>query len=263
MDLGISGRLAVVSGASQGIGHAIALSLAAEGVDLILAARSEDRLASTAEEIAALGRRATIVPTNLTTLSGCEAVAEAAQAAGGADILVNNAGGTPWGGFGEFSDDEWDSGIDLKPRSYLRLSRLLMGHMQQQKWGRIINIGGLEAKTAWPAYNLGMVSASMITAFTKSLSDELAPDGVLVTAVHPGVVDTPRVDKFIEHHNRSEGQMLDRAAIQSQVAAACPLGRLADPSEVADVVAFLASERAGFITGTSIVVDGGESRAVH
>lgn len=263
MEMGIDGRLAVVSGASQGIGRAIAIALAREGVNVVLAARSEDRLTSTAGDINALGQTATIVVADLATLDGCTAVAEAAATLGGADILVNNAGGTPWGGFAEFDDWEWDRGIDLKPRSYLRLSRLLMGHMREQGWGRIINIGGLEAKTTWPNYNLGMVSASMITAFTKSLSEELAPDGVLVTAVHPGVVDTPRVDKFIAHHNRSNADSIDRTDIQSQVAAACPLGRLANPSEIADVVTFLASERASFVTGTAVVVDGGESRAVH
>lgn len=268
MDLGIAGRLAVVTGAGRGIGRAVAVSLAAEGVDIVLAARTSTDLQVTAGAVQAIGRTAHVVVADLTTLAGCEAVAEVAERVGGADILVNNAGGTPWGPFADFDDEQWDRGLDLKPRSHVRLSRLLVSHMCAGGWGRIINIGGLEAKTAWPRYNLGMVSASLITAFTKSLAEDVAAHGVLVNAVHPGVVDTPRLDAYVTYRNATQsespdGAHLTRADVERAVTQACPLGRVARPEEIADVVTFLASERATYITGTSVVVDGGESRAVH
>lgn len=272
MDLGIAGRLAVVTGAGRGIGRAVATSLAAEGVHLVLAARTAADLQATAAAVQSLGSRARTVVADLATLAGCQALADAAQDAGGADILVNNAGGTPWGPFADFDDEQWDRGLDLKPRSHVRLSRLLVGPMCARGWGRIINIGGLEAKTAWPRYNLGMVSASLITAFTKSLAEDVAAHGVLVNAVHPGVVDTPRLDAYITYRNAAQhdssadgsGRVpLTRADVERAVAQACPLGRVARPEEIADVVTFLASERASYLTGTSVVVDGGESRAVH
>ncbi len=263
MDLGIEGKLAVVSGASQGIGQAIALGLAAEGVDVVLAARNSEALESVAHQVLQAGRSAYPVSADLTTLEGCEKVADAVATIGKPDILVNNAGGTPWGPFQSFNDEEWNNGLDLKPRSHLRLTRLLLPAMREKQWGRIVNIGGLEARTAWPDYNLGMISAAMISAFTKSLSDEVASDGILVNSVHPGVVDTPRIDKYITHHHNVGQTDLDRDAVEEMVATASPLKRFALPEEIANVVVFLASNRASFITGSNIVVDGGESRAIH
>ena len=113
---------------------------------------------------------------------------------------------------------------------------------------------------------MGMLSASVITAFTKTLADEVAPDGVLVTAVHPGVVDTPRIAKYVAHANEvaaSGAEEVSVEALKTSLATHCPLGRMARPEEIADVITFLASERASYITGTSLVVDGGESRNVH
>ncbi len=263
MELNIQGRLAVVTGAGRGIGRATALALAREGADVLICARTREDLEQTATGVAQFGRKAHVVSADLTTVAGCEAVAAAAGQAGGADILINNAGGTPWGPFSDFDDQTWDHGFDLKPRSYVRLCRLLLPTMRSRHWGRIVNVGGLEAKTAWPRYNLGMVSASAITSFTKSLSDEVAGDGVLVTAVHPGVVDTPRIDAYIAYHNLRQHAQMSRSEVTQRVAEQCPLGRLADASEIADVICFLASERASYMTGTAVVVDGGESRAIH
>ncbi|TCJ96977.1 SDR family NAD(P)-dependent oxidoreductase [Nocardia alba] len=264
MDLGLDGKRAIVTGASKGIGLAIARGLADEGVDLVLAARSAQPLSAAAAEIARqTGRRVIAVPTDTGDDDQVkELVARAVSELGGVDILVNSAA-TPWsagagGDLAATTDDVVRREVEIKVLGYLRTARAVAPHLVAQGWGRIINISGLGARQA---NSIGQTIRNVsVSALTKNLADELGPHGVNVTVVHPGLTRTERLTERLTRQVEQDGG--DVAELEGQLVANS-LRRIIDASEVADVVTFLASPRSIAITGDAIAAGGGVPGPVY
>jgi NAD(P)-dependent dehydrogenase (short-subunit alcohol dehydrogenase family) len=251
MDLLLQGKRAIVTGGSRGIGKVIARQLAQEGVDVVISARNKERLVATAAELSAeTGRRVIPVVADTGDERAVNAlVASAISELGGIDILVNNAA-VPGGissatTLEQIVDREVLQDIDIKVVGYLRTARALAPHLVSKGWGRIINIGGLAIhRTGRPVATLRNVG---VAAITKNLADELGPKGINVVAVHPGATRTERTDP----------------ASERDLAQHSTIGRIVDASEVAWVVAFLASPRSVAINGDAIPVGGGSRGTIH
>ncbi|HEV8662253.1 MAG TPA: SDR family oxidoreductase [Candidatus Methylomirabilis sp.] len=262
MDLGLKGKVALVTGASQGIGLAIARALALEGTRLSICARTATTLEEAAGRIRAeTGAEVLAVVADLAQGDGVRTVAARTVATfGRVDILVNNAGSTQRGDFLTVPDEQYWADWNGKLFATIRLSREVFSHMQRQRWGRIINIVGVAARNPVPTFMTGGTGNAAIVNFTKALADLGAPHNILVTAVHPSTTRTSRWEKRVAARAAAEGKSLE-VAIREE-GARMPLGRIAEPEEVAAMVTFLASERASYVTGTTIAVDGGATRGV-
>ncbi len=254
MDLQLADRRAVVTGASRGIGLAIARGLHAEGARVALVARDEDALRAV---VAELGERA--------TLAVCDTGEDASVAAmarrvtdelGGVDILVNSAAPA---NRGAIPDDELDFQINVKVKGYLRCARAFAPQMRERGWGRIVNISGLAARSTGSV--VGSVRNVAVAAMTKNLADEYGPDGVNVTVVHPGMTVTAALPGTIARIAEARGVSAEQAG--AALAAGTSLGRLVTAEEVADVVTFLCSPRSVAITGDAIAAGGGARGTIH
>jgi 3-oxoacyl-[acyl-carrier protein] reductase/bacilysin biosynthesis oxidoreductase BacG len=263
MDLGLQGRTALVTGGNRGIGRAVAEALAGEGARVMITARDAGMLARAAAEIAAkTGQPVETVSADLSELGQVRRVAaEAVERLGRLDILVNNAGAIQAGDFLATPDEEWLHGWSLKLLGYIRMAREVFPHMKRQGGGRIVNVVGAAARNPTPTYMMGGTANAALINFTKALADLGAPHGILVTAVSPGPVKTERWESLLRQRAQAQGKVPD--ALEREQAAGWPLGRIALPEEVADLVCFLASQRASFLTGIAITVDGGISRGVY
>jgi 3-oxoacyl-[acyl-carrier protein] reductase len=258
MDLGISGKIAMVAAASKGIGLAIAKELTAEGCHVSICARNEDVLEAAAAEIGEETRSYVVDVTNSDDLAWW--VEQTHEDLGKVDILVTNTGGPPAGGLAEMTDEQWQAGFDSTVLNVVRMVRLVQGDMTSRNWGRIVHITSLVAKE--PSANLPISSTlrSGLAALTRLQASELASHGITVNAVLPGHTLTDRQRHLAQLRADRESIGLEEA-LQKQ-ADAVPLRRLADPSEVAAAVAFLCSERAAYITGTNLLVDGGLTKGL-
>jgi NAD(P)-dependent dehydrogenase (short-subunit alcohol dehydrogenase family) len=263
MNLGLAGKVALVTGASKGIGEAIAKALAEEGVNVALVARDAQRLAAAANDIAARSHRdAHAIAADLTHVAEVQRVVEHALAHfGRIDILVNNAGSIRTAPFLEMPDEHWLEDWTLKPLGYVRLARTIFPHMVAQGGGRIVNVAGLAARNPAHVYASGGAANAAIVNLTKSLADLGAPHQVLVNAVSPGATRTGRLDAQIAAKAAANKRTV--AEEWADKDASHPLGRIARPEDVADLVCFLVSERAAFITGICVTLDGGSSRGVY
>ncbi|WP_137176480.1 SDR family oxidoreductase [Roseomonas sp. AR75] len=258
MDLGLQDKVALVTGASRGIGRAIAQRLAAEGAKLALVARSAASLEAVA---ASLPVGAFCHAADLGTLEGVEgAVAAAAAQLGRIDILVNNAGAIPAGDFLTMPDRLWSESYALKLHGYIRAARAVFPLMQKQGGGRIVNVIGATARNPLPTYMAGGVANAGLVNFTKGLADLGAPHGILVTAVSPAATATERIEEQFAQIAAATGQSVE--AVRAERMNRQPLGRMATPEDIADAVVFLASARAGFISGICLTVDGNSTRGV-
>lgn len=262
MDLGIAGRPALVAAASRGLGKACAAALAREGAPVAICARDEGALKATADEIAEEAR-VTVVPIPADVSKEEDAVRfvrEGAEALGGCQILVPNAGGPPPGRFGDFSDDDFRTAFDLNFLSTIRMTRGALPLMREAGYGRVVVIGSLAIKQ--PLGNL-MLSNSIragMAGWARTLADEVAPDGITVNVVLPGRIWTDRVRSLIEGQAQREGRPFEE--VRESEGKTIPLGRFGDPRELGEVVAFLASERASYLTGCFVQIDGGLYRGL-
>jgi 3-oxoacyl-[acyl-carrier protein] reductase len=257
MDLGLKGRVAIVAASSQGLGKAVALGLAREGARLVLCARSEEKLHAAAEEIrSATGAEVMARAIDVRVHDQVHTlVAETEEHFGQVDICVTNAGGPPGKLFSETSIQDWRAAVDLNLMSTLYLAREVLPRMQKQHWGRLITITSVSVKQPIDGLILSNAVRSAVVGLVKSLSNEYARYNVLVNNVCPGYTRTDRLTDLSHKLAAAEGVSLEH--IQERWASQVPLARLGEPEEFANLVVFLASERASYITGASIAVDGG------
>jgi len=262
MDLNLKGKVAVVTGGSLGIGRAVTEALAAEGVRVAIAARSKAPLEQAAHEISEkTGVEILAVPTDVTSTAQVEALMDkVASHFGRLDILVNSAAHP--GGLVRTEIENADpegllQDIDIKVVGYMRCAKAAAAHMRRGGWGRIVNIGGLTGRGSKQLSGLRNVA---ICHLTKTLSDQLGPSGITVNVIHPGVVETPHIHELYEKEARIQG--LTPEQVEANYVKVTPIRRVLQPHEIADVVAFLVSDRAAAITGESIAVDGGITRGI-
>jgi NAD(P)-dependent dehydrogenase (short-subunit alcohol dehydrogenase family) len=266
MDLELNGKTAIVTGGSRGIGKAIARVLASDGCRVVITGRYADTLSAAAEEVAAdTGGSVTPIVADMTSTEQVNAmVAAAADTFGGRiDILVNNAaapGGLARGSLDEIRDEDVMLDLDTKVMGYLRCARAVAPYMQQQGWGRIVNVGGLSARRAAGNLSAG-VRNSGLSNLTKYLAEELGSDGVCVNLVHPGTTRTERSGPMYAEQAQREGTTVEE--IERRAAARNSTRRIVDAEELAWVVAFLASPRSIAISGETIAAGGGAGTNVY
>jgi NAD(P)-dependent dehydrogenase (short-subunit alcohol dehydrogenase family) len=261
MDLRIKGRAALVTGASLGIGRATALELSAAGVKVAITARDPGRLREAADEISrSTGVPVTALPGDMAKADDIDRVfKEARSALGPIDILVNNAGSSPAGNIYEVTDEIWRASFELKLMGYVRCARAVLPEMCGRKWGRIVNVTGRGGEIPTASYLLGAFNAAA-THFSLALSREAAPHGVMVNAVSPGGVNTPRIQSIVAQKAAASGR--SEAEVKKEWDARIAIGHMAEPEDVADLIAFLCSDRARHIGGAVVSVDGGGTGGV-
>ena len=258
MDLKLNNKVAVVLAASKGLGKAVATALSAEGARVIIGSRDEAELNKTAAEIKQItGNEVIAIAVDVSKADEIEAfVSKAANAFGRIDILLNNAGGPPFDKFENFDDEQWQKAFDLNLLSVVRLSRLVLPHMQKTGGGRIINIVSVSVKAVLGGSVLSTTMRMGVVGMAKLMADEFGPYNITVNNVAPGLILTDRIKHTLPKDVDPEQSIKDRAK-------SIPLGRIGKPEELAALVAFLASEQAAYITGTTIQVDGGASRSIY
>lgn len=262
MDLGLRDKVALVAAASKGLGRACAEELAAEGARVVICARNTETLQSTRDEIARRTRAdVQAIVADVSTTEGIERVTrEAMQRFERVDILVNNAGGPPSGPFEKHDWAAWQSAVDLTLRSAVELTRRVLPGMRQRKWGRVLNITSIAVKQPVDGLMLSNSIRAAVTGWARTLASEVATDGVTVNCIMPGFTRTERVEELNQATAKREG--VDAAEIERRTKAQIPMRRIGEPREFGALVAFLASERASYITAQSIAVDGGWIRSL-
>jgi 3-oxoacyl-[acyl-carrier protein] reductase len=257
MDLGLAGCVAIVSGSSSGMGRAAALSLAREGCNVTLFARRQELLDEAVAEIQALGSGA-----QACAVAGDSTDPEALRAAvdgtlerfGKIDIVVNNTGGPPAGGFEDFDDDGWRAAWELTLMSTLRLTRLALPELRKSGRGRVVNITSSAVKEPNEGLLLSNVYRPGVTGWAKSLSQDEGPNGITVNSIAPGYIDTDRMKNIYAMGDPSGDRARDEGLI--------PARRFGDPAEIGDAVAFLCSTRAAYISGITVLIDGGLAKGL-
>lgn len=256
MDFGIEGKIAMVAAASKGIGFAIANELAAEGCQLSICARNEEQLELAAGEISPETRSYVVDVTSAEDLAWW--LEQTSADLGAPDILVTNTGGPPAGPIFEMTEEQWMSGYQSTLMNVVRLSALVKDGMVSKGWGRILHVTSLVAKEPSPLLPISSTLRAGLMAMTRLQATELAPHGVTVNAILPGHTLTDRQLHLVEIRAEKEGVGQEEA--MKRQAASIPMGRLADPTEIAAAAAFLCSARASYITGVSLLVDGGSTK---
>jgi 3-oxoacyl-[acyl-carrier protein] reductase len=255
MDFGLHNRVALVCASSKGIGKAAAASLGREGARLALCARDGAALESTAVELRAqTGVDVLAVQADLGDADSIAGLVEQTLLRfGRLDVVVNNVGGPPSGRFAAHDDAAWQAAFETLLLSVVRLTRLAVPEMQKQRWGRIVTVTSTSVKQPIPNLILSNSLRAAVTGLCKTLSDELATDGITVNMVAPGRILTDRLAHF------GGG---DEQRIRQEAAVGVPMGRVGEPRDVGDTIAYLCSEQAGYITGATVQVDGGLTRGL-
>lgn len=263
MDMGLNGKVAIVTGGSEGIGKAAALSMAAEGAKAVICSRRADVLEKAADEIrSATGGEVMPVPTDVTDTAQIKSLFDKVIGAyGRVDILVNNAGTSAAGYFETVTDEAWQSDLDLKLMAAIRFSRMAIPHMKANGGGRIITVTNLGAKAPGPSSVPTSVSRAAGIALTKAMSKDYAQDNILVNTVCIGLIKSGQHERRFERQ-RAQNPNLNIDDFYAEMGKRVPLGRVGESREAGDVIAFLASDRASYLTGIAINIDGGTSPVV-
>jgi 3-oxoacyl-[acyl-carrier protein] reductase len=259
VDLGLDGKVALVAASSKGLGKASALALAREGARVTICARTEADLQSAAAEIRAeTGAEVLAVPADVSTADGITSVVTAtAEHFGDIDVLVNNAAPPPLGSFADLTDDDWRQAFEIVNLNFVRFVREVAPYMRRKHWGRIVGIQSMSVKQPVPNIDLSNGTRPGVAGLMKAIMPDLARDGITINLVLPGSFRTDRIAA------PRSGE--DAAALEQRLAAAgasIPVGRLGEPIELGNLVAFLASERASYITGAAYQVDGGSIKSI-
>jgi len=265
MNLNLKNKNAIVCASSQGLGKAAALDLAEEGVNLAICSRDQDKINKVKEEIhQKINSEIKVLALQVDLDSPDEIQAFYKQVEndlGSVDILVNNNGGPPPSTFEQLSDDDWQKAFNSTMMSCLRLSKLVIPNMKKNAWGRIINISSVSVKTPVNGLFLSNSLRMGVLGWAKALSDELAPHGVTVNTVCPGYTRTERVEAILETQSNSSG--LKKEDIEKSIAENIPMKRVGEAEDLAGLITFLASEKADYMTGLAIQVDGGSARTFY
>ena len=265
MNLNLKNKNAIVCASSQGLGKAAALDLAEEGVNLAICSRDQDKINKVKDEIhQKINGEIKVIALQVDLDSPDEIKAFYKQVEndlGSVDILVNNNGGPPPSTFEQLSDDDWQKAFNSTMMSCLRLSKLVIPNMKKNAWGRIINISSVSVKTPVNGLFLSNSLRMGVLGWAKALSDELAPHGVTVNTVCPGYTRTERVEAILETQSNSSG--LKKEEIEKSIAENIPMKRVGEAEDLAGLITFLASEKADYMTGLAIQVDGGSARTFY
>ncbi len=263
MDLGLAGKIALVGGSSKGIGFAAAGALAAEGARVVVVARHGDELEQAAAKLAAKPGVDGVLPIvgDLSLAEDIERiVSEALDRYGRVDIAVNNLGGPPPGELLGFSEDEWQLAFDLSFSSARRLNALVLPGMIERGHGRIVSVLSKTIKEPEDGLGLSTIARTALSAYSKLLAQEVAPYGITVNSVLPGSIATDRLSSVIQAQAKAAGRDVEEQT--SRRLAAVPAGRFGLPDEAGELIAFLASDRAAFVTGQNIAIDGGQIKSL-
>jgi 3-oxoacyl-[acyl-carrier protein] reductase len=260
VDFGLAGKVALVAASSKGLGKASALALAREGARVTICARTGADLDETAGQISReTGAEVLAVPADLTSAAGIHnVVAATAERFGGVDVLVNNSGGPARGHFADFTDDDWRRAFEVVTLNFVRFVREVVPYMRRQRWGRIVGIQSSSVKQPVEGIDLSNSLRPGIAGLVKSLTPDLAKDGITINLVLPGTFLTSRIIAGAGLSPEGDKALQEQLA---PIAAAIPVGRLGDPMELGSLVAFLASQQASYITGAVYQVDGGLIRS--
>ena len=265
MDLNLKNKNAIVCASSQGLGKAAAIDLALEGVNLAICSRDQDKIDKTKAEILKRTDNQIKVIALKTDLNSSEQIEtlydEALSSLGSIDILVNNNGGPPPSTFDELTDDDWQSAFNSTMMSCLRLSKLVIPQMKDKGWGRIINISSVSVKTPVNGLFLSNSLRMGVLGWSKALADELAPFGITVNTVCPGYTKTERVEAILESQSNASG--LKKEDIEKSIANNIPMKRVGEAEDLAGLITFLVSEKANYMTGLAVQVDGGSARTFY
>ena len=265
MNLNLNNKNAIVCASSQGLGKAAALDLAEEGVNLAICSRDQDKINKVKEEIhQKINSEIKVIAlqVDLDCPEEIQALYKQVESdLGSVDILVNNNGGPPPSTFEQLSDDDWQKAFNSTMMSCLRLSKLAIPNMKKNAWGRIINISSVSVKTPVNGLFLSNSLRMGVLGWAKALSDELAPHGVTVNTVCPGYTRTERVEAILETQSNSSG--LKKEEIEKSIAENIPMKRVGEAEDLAGLITFLASEKADYMTGLAIQVDGGSARTFY
>ncbi|MEL0108365.1 MAG: SDR family oxidoreductase [Rhodospirillaceae bacterium] len=261
MDFGLSGKVAFVTGGSRGIGRAAALMLADHGASVVICGRTQETLDQNVADIRAKNVNAWGFQTDVSRTEEIEKfVDDATKAAGRVDILVNDAVTSSTAPFDELTDDEFRFHIDVKLMAYIRVARLVLSHMEKQKAGRIVNIGGMTARIVAPLRMTNGVVNAGVANFTKQFAGYAARYNVTVNCVHPGYTATERITQMFEGEAKEANVDLD--AILAKRTGDIPLGKMIQPEDIASAALFFCSPLADMVTGQCIAVDGGSGEAI-
>ena len=263
MDLSIKGKNAIVCASSQGLGKSAALDLAKEGVNIAICSRNKDKINLVKEEIEQTSDvKVVAIEADLSSEKDISALfQEAKKELKAIDILINNNGGPPPSTFEELTDEDWQRTFNSTMMSAIRLSKLVLPDMKKNKWGRIINISSVSVKTPVNGLFLSNSIRMGVLGWAKALSDEVAPHGITVNSVCPGTTKTERIEQILNAQSESSGK--DKSEIEEAMANSIPMLRIGEATDLSALITFLSSEKASYMTGLAVQVDGGSARTFY